>query len=57
MKKGIFNQMPRFIKLFVILSLLFSVLLWRDDRSHSLIRCLAKNVVGIIAPVGQKVLG
>ena len=56
MKKGVFNQVPCFIKLFVILSLLFSVLLWRDDRSHSLIRCLTKNVVGIIAPVGQQPL-
>ena len=39
-----------------LLSLFFSVLLWRDDRGHSQIRRLAKNIIGIIASVGQQML-
>ncbi len=53
MKKGIFYQVPRLIKLFVILSLLFPILFWWNDRGHSLIRCLTEDVIGIVSPVGQ----
>jgi hypothetical protein len=56
MKESIFNQVTCFIKLLVILSLFFSVLLWRNYRHHPQICRLEKDFVGVVTSVRQQML-
>ena len=57
MKEGILHQVPRLIKLFVVLTPLSAILFRRNDRHHTLALRLIKNRVRIIAPVRQQALG
>jgi len=54
---GVFDQMTQLIEIFIVVALDESVLFGRDHRSHPLLRRLFQDGVGIVAPVGQKILG
>ena len=56
-QKSVFNQMAMFVQCFVIESLLFAVLAWRNDRVHALRLGLLNNGIAIVALVGQQILG
>ena len=53
---GVLNQMAQFVEVFVIVALNESVLLGRDHRIHPLSRRLFEDGVGVVAPVGQKMV-
>ena len=57
LQKGIFDQMPRTVKLFVVGSLDLSILLRRDDHLHLRIFGFFDNLVRIGATIGQQILG
>ena len=48
MKKSIFNKMPGFAKLLIIISLNFKVSSWRNNSIHSLSNGLLNNSIAII---------
>lgn len=54
---GVLDQMSLSIEVFIIVALDESVLSGRDHRSHPLSCRLFQDGVGIVAPVGQKMLG
>lgn len=56
-KKGIFDQMAQFIEVLVIRSLNCSVFLGWNDRVHALRGRLLKNRVGVIASIGDQMIG
>ena len=56
MQKGVFYQMPGFIKFPVVIALLLSVSFGWNDRRHPPSPRLLKDFIGIVAPVRQKML-
>ena len=54
---GVFHQMTQLVEVFVVVALEESMFSGRDHRSHPLSRRLFQDGVGIVAPVGQKMLG
>ena len=57
MEESIFDQMPRFIKLFIVRSLDVTVFPWRDHSNHPFVCDIFNDLITIIAPICQKVLG
>lgn len=57
MQEGIFDQMPEFVEVLVILTLHLAVLSRRDDRGHALLFCLVYNVLAIVASICQQIFG
>ena len=49
--------MAQFVEILIIVSLVFSVFLWRDNSAHALNRRLSKQGIGVISPVGQQIVG
>lgn len=54
MKEGILHQVPRLIKLFVVLTPLSAILFRRNDRHHTLALRLIKNRVRVISLSASK---
>lgn len=57
MQEGVFDQMPRFIKLFIVRSLNLSVFPWRNDGVHALIVGVPNNRVAVISFIRDQVIG
>ena len=55
-QESVFHQMTQFIENFVVRSLVFSILLRRDNRVHALIGRLFKNSIRIVSPVSQQMI-
>ena len=55
-KEGVLNEMSEAIEIPVIGSLVDPVSLWGDDRVDSLLSGRIKDGVGVVSPVGEKVL-
>ena len=56
MKKSIFDEMPQLIQFFIVRSLYFSILFWRDNSFHSLFFCLFNNGITVIATICQQMI-
>lgn len=56
MQKGVLHQVPQFVELFVILSLLFPVLSRRNLCLHALLYRLLNNRVAVVPLVRQQIL-
>jgi hypothetical protein len=50
-QESVFNEMPNLIEIFVILSLDFTILFWRDNDVHSLIDSLIYNGIAVIPTI------
>lgn len=57
MKKGVFDQVARFVKVMIVVPWVFSVFLWRDDRAHTPNRRLSEQGIGVVSPVGYQMVG
>lgn len=56
MQKCVLNKMTMSIKMFVIVSLLLSILAGRDHHAHALSDGLLNDGITVITLVGQQVL-
>jgi len=56
-KKCIFNQMAQLVNIDIILTLLFAISLWRNDRFHALRVRLIDDSIAIIALISQQIFG
>lgn len=56
MKKSIFDEMPQLIQFFIVRSLYFSILFWRDNSFHSLFFRLFNNGITFIATICQQMI-
>ena len=54
---GVFHQVTKFVEILVVIALDDPVPFGRYDRIHSLLRRLLENGIGVVAPVGQKMIG
>lgn len=54
-EKRIFYKMAQFIKVSIIISQIFAVLLGWNDHLHPCCQCFFDNLVTIIATVGQQI--
>jgi len=52
-KESIFNQMAQFVEFFIIVSLNFPILLWRNYCLHSSGDRLLQNRICVVATVGE----
>ena len=57
LEHGVLDQMTQFVEVFVIIALHQSMLPGRDHRTHALPRGLFQDGVGVVAPIGQKMVG
>ena len=55
MEEGVFDQVPDFVEVFVILTLILAVLSRWNDSGHALLFCLVKNVLAIVTPICEQV--
>lgn len=55
-QERVFHQVSGFIKLFVVIALLFTAAFRGNDRCHSLLLGLYKNRIRVVAFVSQKIL-
>jgi len=55
MQKGVLNQVPQFVELFVIVPLLLSISLWRNLSFHTLLGGLLNDCVAVIPLVSQQI--
>jgi hypothetical protein len=53
---GVFHQMTKFVEIPVVIALDDPVLFGRNHRDHGLPRRLFEESVGVVAPVGQKIV-
>ena len=56
MEKGVFHQMLEFVELFVVLPLMFTISLGRNNTLHLVLLGLVNNRVGIVSAISQKML-
>lgn len=56
-QKCVLNQMPQFIKLFIICSLYDAIFLGWNDGVHALSGGLRKDRIGIISLIREKMFG
>ena len=56
-EESVFDQMPHFIKLLIVISLDMTVFPWRDHSNHAFVCRVFNDLITIIAPICQKVLG
>ena len=54
-QKSILDEMAEFVKIFVVIPQMFSVLSWWNDRRHALVSSLADDCICVIAPICQKI--
>ncbi|MDP6999993.1 MAG: hypothetical protein QF569_28345, partial [Candidatus Poribacteria bacterium] len=53
MPERIFDSLPHFISILVVISLIFSLFLGRNHRPHLSLIGFWKNCLAIITPIGQ----
>ena len=56
MQEGVFNQMPRLVKIDVVGALLFAVFLWRNDGLHVLTSCPFKTSIRIVPAIREQLI-
>lgn len=55
-EEGVFNQMPRFVKVGVVGALFFAVFLGRNDGLHALTFCPFKNFIRIVPAISDQII-
>jgi hypothetical protein len=56
MQKGILNQVPQLIEMFVVLALLLTIFSRWNLRFHPLLMCLLNNGITVIAFIGEQMI-
>ena len=54
-QESILNKMAEFVKIFIVITQLFSIFLWRNYRCHAGFNSLENNRVCIVATTCQKI--
>ena len=57
MKKSIFDEVAQFVDVLVVHTLLFSILLRRDNHFYSCVYCLSNDRICVVSPVSQQSSG
>ena len=55
MQKGIFNEVPEFVEMFIVCTLFFPVAFWRNNRYRFLVNRLRYQRIRVIRFISEKV--
>ena len=56
MQKGVFHQMSKAIQIFVVLTRIFTIFLWRNHGFHTRTPRFFNNCIAVIAFIGNQIL-
>ena len=57
MEESVFHQMSCLVKFLIVGSLYATVFLWRDHGNHAFFYSILNDLIAVIGPICQKVLG